>query len=318
MFKNIVVFNMNRTLKITRELLTEKLADFRFAPCGPHDIKKSGFVSHTKGYEELFYEDKGQFLLNILTEEKILPAAVINDVLADKIEMFEENNGRKPKKTEKEQMKDQIIMELLPRAFSKHNKTQVWIDSVNGLIIVNSGSANKAEDTLALIRKALGSLPVTPLAPNQSPDIIMTEWVKTGKGENGLTPTDEVELKSSIDEGVVTSKKQDLQSDEILNHIESGKFVSKLSFDFEERMTLMLTSDLLIKKIKMSDIVEEKIIEDLGDDESSEAKFASEFFIYTSEISKLIQAVIKSFECETQDNGYNEHIMDDEPEEKED
>lgn len=316
MFKNIVVFNMNRTLKITSDLLKEKLSDFRFSPCGSHDIKKSGFVPHIKGYEELFYEANGQFLLNILSEEKILPAAVINDFLADRIELFEENNGRKPKKTEKEQLKDQIIMELLPRAFSKHNKVQVWIDSIDGLIIVNSGSSNKAEDALALIRKAFGSLPVTPLTPNKSPDIVMTEWVKTGVGENGLTPTDEVELKSSVDEGVVTSKKQDLQSDEILNHIESGKFVSKLSFDFEERMTLLLTSDLLIKKIKMSDVVEEKIIENLGDDESAEAKFGAEFLIYTDEIIKLIKAVIKSFDCETQEDGYNEHIMDDEKEEE--
>ena len=66
----------------------------------------------------------------------------------------------------------------------------------------------------------------------------------------------------------------------------------------------------------MSDVVEEKIIENLGDDESAEAKFGAEFLIYTDEIIKLIKAVIKSFDCETQEDGYNEHIMDDEKEDE--
>jgi recombination associated protein RdgC len=46
-----------------------------------------------------------------------------------------------------------VLHSLLPRAFSRFSQTMMWIDTVNGLIMVDCASAKKAEDTLALLRK---------------------------------------------------------------------------------------------------------------------------------------------------------------------
>lgn len=298
MFKNIMIYQMNRTLEITEEILRNSLPALAFTPCGSQDIQKTGFVSHMKGYDELFFAANGQILINVYKEEKILPTHVINEFLAEKVEKIEDAEGRKLKKAEKDKLKDEVIMDLLPKAFTKGSKTPVWIDPINKLIIVESGSAKKAEDALALLRKALGSLPVTPLTPQDSPNIIMTEWVKNGAAVSGLLIGDEIEMKSTTDEGVVTSKKQNIQEEEILNHIEKGKLVSKLSFIFDDKISFLLTDDLSIKKIKMTDVIKDKISDEMGEDPENADKFSAEFTIYTGEITQLIKCIMGAFNCQ--------------------
>ena len=49
--------------------------------------------------------------------------------LDERIESLEQKENRKLKKTEKQTLKDDVVMNLLPRAFSKNQQTAVWIDT---------------------------------------------------------------------------------------------------------------------------------------------------------------------------------------------
>ncbi|MBI6527766.1 recombination-associated protein RdgC [Proteus vulgaris] len=290
-FKNILVYRLNKEIALSMDELEQQLASLAFTPCSSQDMTKTGWVSPMGDRGEALIHVAGkQVMICARKEDKILPATVIKNALQDKVEKLEGEQGRKLKKTEKATLKDEVVHTLLPRAFSKFSQTFIWLDLEKQLVIVDSGSAKRAEDNLALLRKTLGSLPVVPMNFNESVELKMTEWVRSGELPAGFTLMDEAELKAVLEEGgVIRCKKQELVSDEIATHIEAGKFVTKLSVDWEDRLQFMLCDDGSIKRIKFSETLREQ--NDDIDKADFAQRFDADFVLMTGELSALIERV---------------------------
>lgn len=232
-FKNMLVYRISRDFTINQEELEQQLELFRFTPCGSQDMAKTGWVSPLGQLSDrLHHTVNNQVLLVIRREEKILPSPVIAEELRKRVSRLESDQGRRLKKTEKDSLRDEVLHSLLPRAFSKNSTVSLWINVTDGLIMVDAASAKRAEDSLALLRKTLGSLPVVPLTMETPIELTMTEWVRSGSAPAGFGLGDEAELKAILEDGGIGRfKKQTLVSDEIHVHLEAGKVVTKLSID---------------------------------------------------------------------------------------
>ncbi|MCL6401881.1 recombination-associated protein RdgC [Pectobacterium carotovorum subsp. carotovorum] len=289
-FKNALIYRLNSDVMF--DSLEEKLAPFAFTPCGSQDRAKTGWISPISPLlDTLSHQANGQIMLTLQREEKILPAPVIARELAAKIDSMETMQQRRLKKTEKDTLKDEVLQTLLPRAFSKYHTTKIWINAGAGLIIVDAASGKKAEDALALLRKTLGSLPVVPLALETPIELTLTEWVRNGKAPAGFALQEEAELKAVLEEGgILRSKHQDLTSDEITNHIQAGKLVTKLALEWRERISFVLADDGSLKKLKFSDV----LLEQNDDIERADevARFDADFVLLTGELSKLISELV--------------------------
>lgn len=286
-FKNALIYRLSRNVDLSG--MEEKLAAFAFTPCGSQDMAKTGWVVPIG--DALVHTANGQHLLVVQREEKILPREVIQTELNKKVAKLEAEQHRRLKKSEKDALKDEVLHSLIPRAFSKHHKTQIWINERAGLIVVDAASAKRAEDTLALLRKSLGSLPVVPLTMENPIELTVTEWVRSGQPPAGFVLQDEAELKAVLEEGgIIRCKKQDLVGDEIATNLQAGKLVTKLALSWQDRIDLVLSDDGALKKLKFSEALLAQ--NDDIDREDYAQRFDADFILLTGELATLINNLI--------------------------
>tara|TARA_R110000868_G_scaffold141891_5_gene358812 strand:+ start:707 stop:1609 length:903 start_codon:yes stop_codon:yes gene_type:complete len=257
-FKNLKLYALTQTLEITEDDLESKLAEFSFRPCGSQDMATMGFASPFNQGKTLLHSANGRIWITLKKQERILPAAVVNAELAEKVAQIEAETGSSVGKKAQQDMKQEIIHRLLPMAFTKNSFTHGFMSTKDNLVVVDASADGKAEAFLAMLRKAMGSLPVVPLA-RQSVQEHLTAWLQGKDLPNDVLILEEAELKALEEDGaILRCKNQDLGSEEILNHIEGGKMVQKLAIEWDETLSALIQEDLTIKRLKFSDVVQEQ------------------------------------------------------------
>ncbi|MEG9498635.1 MULTISPECIES: recombination-associated protein RdgC [Mannheimia] len=292
-FKNVMIYKLTSELSLESKSLEDLLQETKFTPCTQFDMSKFGWSSPLKGSDLLHFSQGNQFLLVSHREDKLLPANVVKAETEQRIAELEEKEARKLKKTEKQAVKDQVVSNLLPRAFSKHQFTTLWLDLDNQLVYVDAASSKRAEDTLALLRKTLGSLPVVPISFTLPPAEVMTNWVAKGHTPSWLTLLEEAELKSFDTDSVIRCKRQDLETEEIAQHLQAGKFITKLAIEWEAHFSCVLNEDATLSRLKFADEVREKNDDILKEDIAQ--RFDADFLLMTEELKTFTAKMIEEF-----------------------
>mgnify|MGYP000200146825 CR=1 FL=1 len=295
-FKNLYFFAFTRPFEWSEQDLEKHLSEHLFTPCASTEMSHFGWVNALgKHGSTVVHSVNGNHLICARKEEKILPAPVIKDMLDEKVALLEADQSRSATKKEKEQFKEDIIFELLPRAFSRISDMHAYISPAHNIIVINSSSRAKAEDFLALLRKALGTLPVTSVSPEKAPDEVMTDWLtESNLGENFQLGM-EAEFHALGDDGaVVRVKNQELTSDEIKAHLDAEKFVVKLALEWDDAMSFMLCDDLSIKRVKFFDVLHEQ--NDDIDKDDVVARLDADFALMAGELNRFIDDLLNEFD----------------------
>jgi len=294
-FRNLTLFRFSKSAARKLKSLESGLADHRLRACGPIELSTQGFVSPYGRDEETLVHEVGKFiLLTAAREDKLLPNSVVNDELAARLKKLADKGGKAVGSRERKRLKDEVLTDLLPRAFTRLSKRNAYLDTENGWLAVDTGSRKAAEACVSLVRDALGSFPASPLVAEESPRVLMTDWLARGNLPAGLVLGDECELRDSADGGAaVRCRRQDLESDEIREHLKSGKQVFQLGLVFEERIGFSLDEDLVVRKLRFLDLVQNE----LGDVESDSAmaELDARFALMTLELGRLFERLQEWF-----------------------
>ncbi|USD38278.1 MULTISPECIES: recombination-associated protein RdgC [Ferrimonas] len=287
-FKNLLLYRLTKPVEWDADALEKQLEPFIFTPAGSQDISKLGFVKPLgKVGESLVHSAQGNLLLAIEKEEKMLPASVIREEMEQKVSLIEDEQGRKVTKKEKDGIKDEIVHTLLPRAFSRKSRTRALVLAPLQLVVVEATSHNKAEELLSLLRKAIGSLPIAPVSMTALPEEKMTEWVTKNHVGEGFTLLDEATLKSPLEDGGSVALKQlALDSDEVAAHIQQGMEVTKVALEYRDVLSLVLQSDLSVKRLKFSEEIRDQNSE--FEKEELAARLDADFALMCGELTGFL------------------------------
>lgn len=272
--------------------LRSALDEHRFRDIGPQEFSTSGFVPVLDG--ETFTTRQGidyeGFALRIA--EKLLPGASIREAVAKKCDIIESLEGRKPGGKERQRIKDDAINEMLPHAPVRLKTIRGWFDYAEGWLVIDTASRKQAEYVLTQLRQALGSLPAVPLAPEESPRVTLTYWLAWGDEHMpGFVLGSECQMRdtATTSGARVTFASQDLETDEVRDHLRAGKQVHKLGVLFEDRVSMVLDADLVVRKFKLTDVVLEEQFE------REEFGERSDFALVTLEVSRLCASLARVF-----------------------
>lgn len=290
-FRNLQLYRLPAGWDVDVAALDARLSAHALAGCGAMDMQSVGWLP-PRDDERFVYVSNRQALLAFGVEQKLLPAAVVNQMAKDRAAQIGEQEGRPVGRRELRELKARVTDELLPRAFVRRRTTFAWIDPVHGWLAVDAAAKTKAEEVMGQLIQSVDELPARLLKTHLSPGAAMTAWLETGEAPAGFTLDRDLELRAPGDErATVRYVRHHLEGDEIRAHIAEGKQATRLAMTWNDRIAFVLTEDLQIKRLAFLDLLKE---ESEGQAETDEERFEIDFALMSGELAKLLEALVEA------------------------
>lgn len=287
-FKNLNIYRVPAPWAIALHELEEALAARPFAPCMELEHASHGWTPPCGG-DQLVYEKNRQLMVKIKTEKKLLPTSVVNRVAQEAADKMTQEQGFQPGRKQMREIKERVTDELLPRAFCIHSYTSIWIDPINGWLVIDAASGSAADDAIKLLLQSVESMPLQGLRVTNAPLTAMTSWLAADEAPENFSIDQDSELKET-GSGAATVRyvHHTLEADDMRRHIAAGKQCTKLAMTWSDRISFVLTEALTFKRISALDIIKTDELAANDIDES----FDADFVLMTGELNRMLTDII--------------------------
>jgi recombination associated protein RdgC len=309
MFKAASFFRIAKDFTLPPlEALEEALQASCFTPCGATQPESSGWVAPRGNKSTVLAETVGQqLILRLCTERRPLPASAVKDAVEQRIEKYKQETGHERVGSRiKKEIKEEVILDLLPRAFTKRSSTTLWLDPVNQFLVVDTGSLTGADKVVSQLIELLSEMPgsgpglmARPVQTTLSAPIAMAHWLQSREAPVGFTVDRDCELKMPDDQkSTVRYSRHTLEIDEVAEHIAAGKVPTQLAMTWNERVSFVLSDAGQVKKVKLLDVVLDGALARGKEDDG----FDTDAAIVTGELSALIPDLLEALGGELSDD----------------
>lgn len=298
-FRQVQIFQLTRgSFRTPPETLAERLGLLAFSPCLPSMPFSMGWAPPAGGEDDrLFRMINDCIMLCLETEEKILPATVVRQFVQDKVRKIETEENRKVYAKEKNTLKDEMIMTLLPRAFTRRHRVYGYIDLKKQWLILGTANAKRAEQFVSLFKKSL-SEEVTPLRVDALSEK-MTQWVQSGEGLSPFSIGDACVMQDKAEQGrVIRCRQQDLCEDGIQSLLKTGCQVRQLALTWQDQMEFILADPFVLQSVRFQDEIVERSRE--LEPETEQQQFDADFFIFSGVFSLMFGDLMQVVNAEAE------------------
>lgn len=298
-FNNVNAYSI-KGFNLTSEEISSLLAERMFVPCGSYDEKSSGWTSPFGGDSPVLVHSPNKcHLICLKTEEKKIQASIIKEKVEERIiEMIKNNpemEGVKIKRALKNQIKDEIIKELLPNVIPRSSKIYAYIDEAMQTLIINSSSRSKAETFVMFLQGTLhlNDIQVRPIQTVNSPDEVMTAWLKNSATPENVSLGRKCHLTGTEDGSIIRYARHEMHDKQIIKYTEEGKIVCEMELQWKDNITFVMMDDFMIKSVSFSDEI--KSLADEQEIQTPEEDLDVKFSIFTAQMKDFVPGIIDIF-----------------------
>ncbi|HEY5776409.1 MAG TPA: recombination-associated protein RdgC [Xanthomonadales bacterium] len=290
MFRNLRFYRVSSPWPESEEKLSEALAANAFSPCGPFAERSAGWEAPAGDENEpLCRRLNGADLIQLRTQSRVLPVAAINEALEDRLVEFRERMKMEPTRGEVRRLKEETRDSLLSKSLVKSERSRACFIHAESLLVIDVGTATKAEWVIDQLRPCFDQLICIPLTFNNLPADLLT-GIFMGDSPLGFSLGRECRMQDMSDsKSVVTWRDFELSDHSIRQHVVEGMKITHLGVGFDEVMTCVIDQDAVISKVKF---IEGETVDQWGA-EDPKAKLDADFVLLTGAVRRLVEDLKK-------------------------
>lgn len=270
-----------------------------------HSWASLGILEAFEGSGPVHNLDGAGFLIMYQLNQRILPGAVRDEKLRDRIATLVEREDRDPTKQEYAQLRDEVESELLPQAFIRRTHIPVFV--FKDRLLMCTTSAKRHEDiTYHLSQMMLAREVECPVTLIWTMNDIKPVLMKTALGDSLYAESDRYFEASNAavfkgsDKRTMRIKDRDMAHKEVQHVLVNGSYeVTELRLNYktedgDEILSCTLTDKLVVKAIKLATSVDLKSAEDAH----------ATMYLFARELAALTEDIISALggEAENADN----------------
>jgi recombination associated protein RdgC len=264
-------------------------------PVGALEFSSRGFTSPLGRDQEAPTHQCGDAIwLTLSGEDKLLPPAVIDKVLNERLEAIYRREGRRPGGRARKRLREEVVAELLPGAFVKPSRLDALLDRRQAYIAVDTSSRRAADGMVSEIRNALGSFPALPLNCEIAPRSVLTGWLAGDTMPAGLALGEDCTLEDPIEGGgTVKCYRLELRGEEVAEHLEAGRQCTRLALVLDDHLSFDLDETMVVRKLRFLDGALESL--ESADAENTRAELDARFALMAGELARLFAVLEQAF-----------------------